>query len=188
MDIDFARETRLYLGIYEVELNRHLWRICLPGTKTFDVGAQYGYDALVFAKMTGTRVVSFECDAGIFGRMTHTIQLNPKLAPLVEPVQAMVGSGRDGTVSIDEHSAKTFTPDFIKIDVEGAELDVLRGAANVLATRRPALVVEVHSAHLEQQCGRLLVEYGYHPVIVNQRRLLADYRPTDEVNRWLVAT
>lgn len=188
MDIDFAHETRLYLGIYEIELNRHLARICTRGTKTFDVGAQYGYDALVAAKMSSATVVAFECDLSVFERLSHTIQLNPTLSPLIEPVNAMVGTGRDGTVTIDEYSAKTLVPDFIKIDVEGAELDVIRGATNVLATRHPALVVEVHSADLEQQCGQLLVEYGYRPLVVNQRRVLPDYRPTDDVNRWLVAT
>jgi len=187
MDVDFATETRLYLGMYEVELNRHLRRICQPGTTTFDVGGQYGYDGLVFAKLTEARVVSFECDASSFERLTRTVKLNPRLAPLVEPVQAMVGTGRDGTVSIDEYTARKFTPGFIKVDVEGAELDVLRGARGTLANRHPALIVEVHSASLEQHCGRLLVEHGYRPRIVNQRSFLSDHRPTDQVNRWLVA-
>lgn len=187
MDIDFAHETRLYFGIYELELNRHLRRICRSGTRTFDVGGQHGYDALVFAKLAGAPVVSFECDASAFARMVHTIELNPTLTPLVEPVQAMIGSGRDGTVSIDEYSTKTFSPDFIKVDVEGAEFEVLRGATDVLSSHHPALIVEVHSATLEEQCGRLLVEHGYRPQIVNQRRFLADHRPTNEVNRWIVA-
>lgn len=187
MHIDFAYETRLYLGIYELELNRHLKRICRPGATTFDVGGQYGYDALVFAKLTGAAVLSFECDPCNLERMARTIALNPGLNSLVEPVQATVGSGRTGTVSLDKHSARTFAPDFIKIDAEGAELEVLRGASNLLRSRRPALVVEVHSAELERRCGRLLVEHGYRPLIVSQRRVLADYRPTDQLNRWLVA-
>lgn len=187
MDIDFAREARLYLGLYEVELNRHLRRICRPGTMTFDVGGQYGYDALVFAKMTGGQVITFECDDAVFARMAHTITLNPRLAPLVVPVKAVVGTGQDGSVSIDEYSAKSFIPDFIKVDVEGAEVNVLRGAEQVLATRHPAVVVEVHSARLERECGQLLVHHGYQPRIVNQRRIFTDYRPTLAVNRWLIA-
>jgi hypothetical protein len=187
LDLDFATETRLFLGMYEVELNRHLKRICQPGTTTFDVGGQYGYDALVFAKLTGAPVFSFECDRRSFERLTRTVTLNPRLAPLVEPVQAMVGTGRNGTISVDDYAASTVMPDFIKVDVEGAEVDVLRGATNTLADNHPALVVEVHSADLEQACGRLLVEHGYGPRVVNQRRFLSDYRPTDEVNRWLVA-
>jgi FkbM family methyltransferase len=36
-------------------------------------------------------------------------------------------------------------PDFIKIDVEGAELEVLRGMTRLLGERRPALFIEVHT-------------------------------------------
>lgn len=188
MDIDFSHETRLYLGLYEIELNRHLVRICQPGVKTFDVGGQYGYDALIFAKLTGAQVVSFECDDAAFDRLGRTVDLNPTLGPLVRPIRAAVGTGRDGSISIDEYCADSFVPDFIKVDVEGAEFDVLRGAASTLVTRHPALVVEVHSAHLEERCGMLLLEHGYRPRVISQRRLWPDFRPTDEVNRWLVAT
>lgn len=37
-------------------------------------------------------------------------------------------------------------PNIIKIDVEGAESEVLKGASDVLLTHRPALIVEVHTA------------------------------------------
>ncbi len=44
MEIDFRRgQTRLYLGLYEVELNGHLRELCRPGYRSFDVGGQLGY-------------------------------------------------------------------------------------------------------------------------------------------------
>ena len=38
-------------------------------------------------------------------------------------------------------------PDFIKMDVEGAEVDVLRGAQMLLRQARPVLVIEVHHTY-----------------------------------------
>lgn len=52
-------------------------------------------------------------------------------------------------------------PSLIKIDVEGAELDVLEGARDVLRMHHPILFIEAHSRDLEDGCRRLLGEYGY---------------------------
>ncbi len=52
-------------------------------------------------------------------------------------------------------------PQVIKIDVEGAELDVLRGAADVLSASRPRVFLEAHSAALEQACSQELARHGY---------------------------
>ena len=42
-------------------------------------------------------------------------------------------------------------PDFVKIDVEGFERDVLEGMAGVLGERRPALYIELHGANYLQK-------------------------------------
>lgn len=44
--IDVATQTRLYLGVYDLELDNYLRRMLRPGMTAFDVGAQYGYDSL----------------------------------------------------------------------------------------------------------------------------------------------
>jgi FkbM family methyltransferase len=51
------------------------------------------------------------------------------------------------TGSLDELSGELGSVDFIKIDAEGAELDILKGARRLLESQRPDLVVEVN-------CGR----------------------------------
>jgi hypothetical protein len=43
-------------------------------------------------------------------------------------------------------------PDFIKIDVEGAEEFVLKGALEMLQRKRPFLMIEVHSPEIGQRC------------------------------------
>jgi FkbM family methyltransferase len=52
-------------------------------------------------------------------------------------------------------------PQFIKVDVEGAEPAVLRGAMNTLHTIRPVLAIEVHSAASAVECADLLTSLGY---------------------------
>jgi FkbM family methyltransferase len=52
-------------------------------------------------------------------------------------------------------------PDFVKIDVEGAEFDVLRGGQRILAEGDPTLLVELHGdAHAPTRA--LLQQLGFH--------------------------
>jgi hypothetical protein len=190
MHIDFDHQTRLYLGLYELELSAHLRRLCRPGHRGYDVGAQVGYDALVMAKLSGAPVASFEREAVACAALRANLALNPGVGSLVTAVQATVGERTDGDghLALDDFARGPggFVPDVVKIDVEGAEAAVLRGALEILSKRRPHLVVETHSAELERACGDLLVGLGYRPVVVPQRRRAPDLRPAGH-NRWLVA-
>lgn len=53
-------------------------------------------------------------------------------------------------------------PDFIKIDVEAAELEVLAGMSETLQTHRPRLFIEVHSGVDVHRLARNLIEKDYH--------------------------
>jgi len=55
-------------------------------------------------------------------------------------------------------------PDIIKIDVEGAEYDVLCGAVNTLQQYKPNILLATHDCHLpgvKDKCIDLLQELGY---------------------------
>lgn len=52
-------------------------------------------------------------------------------------------------------------PSFIKIDVEGAEADVLRGAANLLQRHRPVLAIEIHNITCMFQVQQILCKHRY---------------------------
>jgi FkbM family methyltransferase len=52
-------------------------------------------------------------------------------------------------------------PNVIKLDVEGAELLVLRGALLLLREHRPRVLIEAHSPDLARDCITLLESVGY---------------------------
>jgi len=51
--------------------------------------------------------------------------------------------------TVEPLDAFDFAPDFIKIDAEGAELDVLRGGSGMIERNLPVLLVEVHGREQE---------------------------------------
>jgi FkbM family methyltransferase len=63
-------------------------------------------------------------------------------------------------------------PNVIKIDVEGAELLVLRGAAETIKSEGPTVIVETHSAALVFQVTEWFETHSY------RARLLADLAPS----------
>lgn len=55
-------------------------------------------------------------------------------------------------------------PDFVKIDVEGAEMRVLRGMQDTLHRYRPLLLLELHEREVEEEVMAWLPARGYRPV------------------------
>jgi FkbM family methyltransferase len=53
------------------------------------------------------------------------------------------------------------SPNVVKIDVEGAEVDVVSGALETLRTSRPTVFLEAHSAELEKACSQQFLRLGY---------------------------
>ena len=47
-------------------------------------------------------------------------------------------------------------PDFIKIDVEGAEEFVLKGGIELLNRKKPILLIEIHSSEIGMRCYKIL--------------------------------
>lgn len=63
-------------------------------------------------------------------------------------------------ISLDELIREgTPEPDFIKIDVEGAEEFVLKGASELLQRKKPLLMIEVHSREIGKRCFAILKKY-----------------------------
>ena len=143
-----------------------------PDDVVFDVGAYHGVWAVLLARYA-REVVAFEPCAGTFGVLEETIAVNNArnvaaypIAIANEPCTADfwgTGSGaslRQGDprrlqsrVIVDTLDnfvqARTSLPDVIKIDVEGAEHQVLSGAGRCLAHAR-VVCIEVHFSELKK--------------------------------------
>ncbi|MFL5383115.1 MAG: FkbM family methyltransferase [Longimicrobiaceae bacterium] len=143
-----------------------------PGTVALDVGANVGAYTLLLGRWVrpGGRVYALEPASHAFRGLERHLRLNG-LDDVVVPVRAAAAAstGRarlavDGvsggnrladapageavdTVTLDDFCAREgVRPSFIKVDVEGAELDVLRGARETIAAAGAelALFVEMH--------------------------------------------
>ena len=132
MKIDFHHNFRQYLGIYEIELNKFFREYVKSGYKCFDVGGKGGYDALLIAKLAGENgeVVSFDCEDEALEEMRECFSLN---SYNITAYKAFVSNKDEGDFhTLDKVAEEHFVPDFMKIDIEGAELEALQGAANIL--------------------------------------------------------
>jgi FkbM family methyltransferase len=147
-----------------------------PGVTALDVGANVGAYSLLLGQWVGPSgsVHAFEPAPQAFEGLVKHIELNG-LQETVHPVRAAAGAssspsalfvsstqGESRLASVSDHAMATLavpvttideycdryrlTPAFIKIDVEGAERDVLRGARETIRRTRGALAlfVEMH--------------------------------------------
>jgi FkbM family methyltransferase len=81
------------------------------------------------------------------------------------------------TVSLDWLAEQFPPPDVLKIDVEGAELNVFRGALQMFKAKRPSLIFELTRSHWTE-ISTLLQDLGY--ALYNSDLPLADRRPLTE--------
>jgi FkbM family methyltransferase len=76
-------------------------------------------------------------------------------------------------ISLDQFAASNPSPDFLKCDVEGAEVAVFDGAANLLSTKHPILLVEMHSPENQRTLLERFAGFGYHCRILDETHVLA---------------
>jgi FkbM family methyltransferase len=76
---------------------------------------------------------------------------------------------------------------FVKIDVEGHELDVLRGANKIIEAHRPVLLVETaaRSEQAKTELFRLLIPRGYCAKMTTDGRALSDAEPSSAATNML---
>jgi FkbM family methyltransferase len=84
------------------------------------------------------------------------------------------------SIALDAWQAETGAalPRVMKIDVEGAESALLRGAARILKTARPVIYLALHGEQQRHECGAVLIELGF-------KISALDGRPVSDSSEWL---
>jgi len=75
------------------------------------------------------------------------------------PPHQIKGEVEVDTTFIDK--AVTCKVDFLKIDAESSELEILRGTTRILQMYKPFIAVETHTEHLFTEITKFLIQYGY---------------------------
>jgi FkbM family methyltransferase len=93
--------------------------------------------------------------------------------------QSETGEFREA-ISVDDLVTKMGLTrlDWIKMDIEGGEVQALQGAARTLRLHRPALFIEIHKTR--EQAGTILRELGY---VIEREQY--DERP--DLHGWILA-
>jgi len=181
-----SSDNGCWLGSFEHDKQRLMSSMLHPGETMFDVGANVGYYTLLGSHRVGTtgHVVAFEPLPANVRFLQRHVRLNrvqnvslqavavsdhdgrARFAPHASNAMGKLsdaGSVEVATVSLDSiaKAGRFPDPNLLKIDVEGAELGVLRGAAQLLERARPAILLATHGADVHRQCCDFLRNAGY---------------------------
>ena len=189
---------RKVFGLYERELNSWLEQVLRRVRRILDVGANDGYFtfgcAAAFRRLgKAGEIIAFEPQREHVDTLQESLDRQPSATTKIRLLQTLVGSevGPGVTIldairwDIGEPTCRTHT--LLKIDVEGAELEVLRGATSWLKHNN-YFVIEVHEDTLLAKIESLFAEKGLRLNRLNQRPLpLVGREMRSEMNWWLVS-
>jgi FkbM family methyltransferase len=175
------REEKFYwTGVYEPHLQRAIRQLLRPGQTFWDVGAHIGFFALIASRAVGAsgQVRCFEPMDDNRERLGRTVALNgltnvtisdravggesgharlyPHKRSQMWALEDYHGQGGEGGVpvrvcSLDDLAGELGDPHVVKVDVEGAELEVLRGGVRLLRRAQPVMLVEISSEQVLTQ-------------------------------------
>jgi FkbM family methyltransferase len=181
--------SRFIVGSYggrEVDVLTDLAR---PDDVVFDIGAHVGYMTLLASKSVGDngQVFAFEPLPLNLVYLRNHVKINRLANTRVLPCAVSrtagwlsfdfgKGTGRGNlkangasralkvkVVGLDEmvRGGELPPPNLIKMDIEGAEVEALKGAAWIFTSARPKLLLSTHGAAIKAECEALLTGWDY---------------------------
>ena len=191
LEMDLRHQTQLFLGLHEREVYRDLRALAGGIRSAVDIGAAEGEYALFFLIRTNAlTVLAVEPAAELRDAMRRNADSNPHHRGQLKICPYFVGEVDDQERrTLDTIAGSLAGPCLVKVDVDGGEMDVLRGAQAMLTRSDVRWLIETHSQELEQQCIEILSTTGHKSHVVRNawwRIAIPENRPVTH-NRWLVA-
>lgn len=173
-----------------------------PGRTTIDIGANKGVYSYALSKLS-REVLAFEPNPKMFQILDRSVPDNVRTyeialsnvegsGELILPIQRSGRFSNQGatlqTKKLDGDKEFSVWPvtqrkldsfdcrdiAFVKIDVEGFELEVLEGATETLARERPVLLIEIDEHHAKRPVDaaiEIICRYGYDCYYVSRTSL-----------------
>ena len=193
MWINRHQNWRPETGLFELGVSSHLRHMASDSDCAYDIGSHRGYYALALARLGVGRIYAFEEDESLAEELSRAFVVNSIEQRVTVISGSVAASMSDSGFSIDAliESDRIKAPDLIKMDIDGGEVEALKGMRETLSRRRPNLIVETHSADLENSCLDLLEDVGYRKLLIVDnplwlRRMLPETRASEH-NRWIAA-
>jgi len=144
----------------ELEELRFLKKELVQCTNIIDVGILVGNHLMYFIKMLSpAKIIAFDADARSINETRRNVELNRSNETKTEVVfyNNAVGD-HNGIITMFDSNIEVVTlsdaidepVDFMKIDVDGMELEVIRGARGLIEKSRPKIMIEVANRYLDR--------------------------------------
>jgi precorrin-6B methylase 2 len=192
LQIDLQSQTQLVLGLWERECYPYLALALKRAHWMIDVGAGKGELCMVFMRQPRRiAVIAIEPNAADVVELRENLTLNSLNERDLDIVERTVSpAAQPQSIALDDVAVDRSVRGFLKIDVDGAEMDVLRSGEKLLSPGTADLLIETHSLELERDCLAWLEARGFTVRIVPNawwRVFIPEYRIIPH-NRWLWAT
>ena len=181
--INYIEQNKTF---YEKELLDEIFHRAMPNWFFVDIGAHIGNHSIFLSKILGLSGLAFEARHETYVSLLANLEGNA-VSDLVRCLECAVGDrtgsaislgpkvhGNSGTNSVKLNTREGISQiaidsfiferlDFMKIDVEGAELNCLQGARSTIIKHKPLLCLEAMDRSSFEQLSSWLEELGYVP-------------------------